>query len=252
MPDESLLDSVFGSLGISPDGVVSIDVSDIEGAKQYSKLLQGQKLPEGAPQDVLQMQRTFGDKYTQDDITTMALMDFYNKHSDLSGEELQVLIQSDVGQKELKELEQEYKDKYPMFQKADGNFYGPGEQLSLNQRNDLANYFMTDAKQRMNNLVHGTYYGDATTESVKKTGAVNDEFGELYHNILPKLLLIRKLQYVKTQEELMKQYGLDHSHLAQYLMKLMNDAEKEMQQYLSKGVLISPLMGQNYLKLHMN
>lgn len=252
MPDETLLNSVFASLGISPEGVATFDVSDIEGAKMYGKLLKGQKYSEDIPKDILKMRRNFGQKYSEDEITTKALMDFYHKHSNLSSDELQKLAQSDEGQKEIEELKNKYKDQYPLFQKSDGNFYKPGEQISLSQRNDLANYFMSNINKNMHNLIHGTYYPDDATESVKKTSAVKDEFDELYNNILPKLLLIRKLKYIQTQKELMQQYGYDYSHLAQYLMNLIKETEKEMQQYLSKGILISPLMGQNYMKLYMN
>jgi hypothetical protein len=247
-PDESLLDSVFGSLGITPDGTVNIDKSDIEQIKLFSQKLMGHT----EPPNIIKMNRNFGQQYDPDEIKTKALMDFYHKHSNLTGDELQKLVQSEEGQRELQDLENQYKDKYTMFKNKDGEFYQPGQQVNLQQRNDLARYFMRSANDRMHQLIHGTYYGDDESQSVKKTRAVSDEFDALYNNILPKLLLLRKLKYIQNQQQLMEQYKLDHNHLAQFIVKLMNDAEKEMKEYLNKGVLISPLMGQHYLKLYMN
>lgn len=236
-PDQSLLDSVFSQLGISKDGVV--DDSD------YAKKLQGLT---GEPYNKLEMTRYHGEPLSDDDITTMAMVELFNNNSGMTSEQFAEFLQGD-GKSQLEELKKKYMDKYPLFKDKSGN---PIEQINLSQKKDIANYFMTDVGKRMHQVTHGVYYPDKTSESVKKTGAASDEFEALYKVILPKLLLIRKMQHYKTQEQLMKQFGMNNTQLAQYLVKLMNDAEKDIQNYLKKGVLISPLLGRNYLKLYMN
>lgn len=263
-PDQSLLDSVFGHLGISEKGdwKTGDPTLTMLGKQNFGKTLQGYDST-GKPyaDGRLKMTRFNGHPYSDDDITTMAMVQLINKHPELkTGEAIAKFLKDN--ESELENIKKELMDKIPLFKVTDdsGNQVSiqPG-QVNLSQKKDLANYFMTDVGKRMHQVTHGSYYPVPNDSSnwdeggtVKKTGAASDEFEAVYKIILPKLLLIRKMQYFKTQEQLMKQYGLNKTQLAQYLVKLMDDTEKDIQKYLKNGVLISPLMGQNYLKLNMN
>lgn len=250
--DDSLMDSVFNHLGISKDATPP-NISDMLSKTEYESKLHGLDPNTGqAYPGQLKMNRKWGQPYSEDDISTMAMVELFNKNSGMSGNEFAVFLSSDDGKKQLDELKAKYMDQYPLFKDSEGNQISP-DKINLNQKRDLANYFMTDIGNRMHQMTHGIYYPDSSTKSVKKTGAVSDEFNALYNVILPKLMLIRKMQHYKTQEQIMKQYSMNNQQLAQYLVKLMDDTEKDIQEYLKKGNLISPLIGpNNFMKLNMN
>ena len=82
---------------------------------------------------------------------------------------------------------------------------------------------------------------DTLYNSTKNNNDIANEFNILFNEILPKLIIIKKMRTLQAQHDVIEGYGYKHDDLKQYLAHLLNEAETTIKKYLQRGNFVQPI-----------
>lgn len=92
---------------------------------------------------------------------------------------------------------------------------------------------------------------DTLYNSTRNDNDIAHEFNMLFNVILPKLIVIRKMNTLAAQRDVIEGYGYKHDDLKQYLAHLLNEAEGTIKKYLGKGHFVQPVGNNRMLMRYM-
>jgi len=107
------------------------------------------------------------------------------------------------------------------------------DKMTGEMMHDLGQYYVNEASQEMFNTFYNPNYD---------TG-ISNEFNQLFSVILPKLIVIRKMNTLAAQKDSLEGYGYKHDDIKQYLANLLHETEASIRKYLGKGQFFHPLDG---------
>lgn len=99
---------------------------------------------------------------------------------------------------------------------------------------DLARYQLDNVNKDMYDMFYRGSNGQNKSD-------ISYEFNQLFNVILPKLIIIKKMNLLSAQKDILEGYGYKHDDLKQFLANLLNETEAEIKKYLNNGHFIQPM-----------